>query len=121
ALVLLTPTGFVTLFEALKGSKTATPQQQRARRFVLLAILFPFTVYFLFSLRHEVKLDWTGTVWIAAVPALAFAARQRGIRTAWAITLAVMLVLYGVGLDYLVSGLPGVAYSEHMEVVPVGW
>ena len=77
-------------------------------------------VYLLFSLQHEVKLDWTGTVWIAAVPALACAAHGR-VRTAWATTLVFLLLLYGVGLDYLVLGFPGAGYSEHMKVSPVGW
>jgi dolichol-phosphate mannosyltransferase len=120
ALVLLTPVGFVTLVGALKGPKSATPHEQRTCRLLLLAVLLPFTVYFLFSLQHEVKLDWTGTVWIAALPALAFAARGR-IRTAWMATAVVLLVIYAVALDYLVLGIPGVGYSAHMEVSPVGW
>jgi dolichol-phosphate mannosyltransferase len=120
ALVLLTPVGFVTLVSALRSRKSAASQEQRACRFLLVSVLLPFTVYFLFSLRHEVKLDWTGTVWIAALPALAYAARG-GIRTAWAVTLVVLVAIYGIGLDYLVSGIPGVGYSEHMEVSPVGW
>jgi dolichol-phosphate mannosyltransferase len=123
ALVLLTPPGFLTVVSALRGKKAPAavePEGQRALRFLLLSVLLPFTVYLLFSLQHEVKLDWTGTVWIAAVPALACAAHGR-VRTAWATTLVLLLLLYGVGLDYLVLGLPGVGYSEHMEVSPVGW
>ena len=49
--------------------------QQLWRRllFIGLSVLVPLAVFFAFSLRHEVKLDWTGTLWIAAVPALASA------------------------------------------------
>jgi dolichol-phosphate mannosyltransferase len=32
-----------------------------------------------------------------------------------------MLLLYGAGLHYLALGLPGVGYSNHLELVPVGW
>ena len=117
ALVLLTPVGFVTLFGALRSTAT---HEQRACRFLLVSVLLPFAVYFLFSLQHEVKLDWTGTVWIAALPALARVTRG-GVRTAWAATLIVLLAVYAIGLDYLVLGIPGVGYSEHMEVSPVGW
>jgi dolichol-phosphate mannosyltransferase len=120
ALVLLTPPGFLTVVSALRPRAATESQQQRALLFLLLSVLLPFTVYLLFSLQHEVKLDWTGTVWIAAVPALAYAAHGR-VRVAWATTLVLLLLLYGVGLDYLVLGLPGVGYSEHMEVSPVGW
>ena len=115
ALVLLTPVGFVTIFGALRN-----PHEQRARRFLLVSVALPFSVYFLFSLQHEVKLDWTGTVWIAALPALASVARGR-VRAAWAATAVVLLLVYAVALDYLVLGIPGVGYSEHMEVSPVGW
>ena len=125
ALVLLTPVGFVTIFGALRSPKPPDPQsaathEQRACRFLLVSVLLPFAVYFLFSLQHEVKLDWTGTVWIAALPAFARVTRGR-VRTAWAATLIVLLAVYVTGLDYLALGIPGVGYSEHMEVSPVGW
>jgi dolichol-phosphate mannosyltransferase len=32
-----------------------------------------------------------------------------------------MLLIYGAGLHYLVLGLPGLGYSRHIELVPVGW
>jgi dolichol-phosphate mannosyltransferase len=32
-----------------------------------------------------------------------------------------MLLLYSAGLHYLALGLPGVGYSNHLELVPVGW
>jgi dolichol-phosphate mannosyltransferase len=116
ALALLTPVGFFTIVGALRSQESAP----RGQRFLLWSVLLPFTVYFLFSLQHEVKLDWTGTVWIAALPALASAARG-WIRTAWAVTLIVLLMVYSIALDYFVLGIPGVGYSEHMEVSPVGW
>ena len=85
-------------------------------------------MFFVFSLRHEVKLDWTGTLWIAAVPALASAARDmtaKGLRgwtrTAWPPTLVILVLIYGAVLHYLVLGLPGAGYGSHMELVPVGW
>lgn len=129
ALVLLTPVGFVTVVSALRARKAplattdcaADSAQQRGLRLLFWSVAIPFIVYLLFSLRHEVKLDWTGTVWIAAVPALASAAHDCRLRTAWGATLVLLLLIYGVGLDYLVLGLPGVGYSAHMEVSPVGW
>ena len=36
-------------------------------------------------------------------------------------TLVTMLLIYGAGLHYLVLGLPGLGYSRHIELVPVGW
>jgi dolichol-phosphate mannosyltransferase len=134
AFVLLTPPGFLSLEAALHGNGVGgavSSEESRKWRFLQTAVLTPLAVYFVFSLRHEVKLDWTGTVWIAAVPALASAivswGKQpvRGVRAwaraAWGPTLLTFLVLYGAALHYFVLGLPGVGYSEHMEVSPAGW
>jgi dolichol-phosphate mannosyltransferase len=136
ALVLLTPVGAVSLYVTLLGKPAATAvsesaEAQRRQRFMQLSVLVPLTVFFLFSLRHEVKLDWTGTLWLAAVPALAFAVvaagetTARGVRawtrSAWSSTLVILVLIYGAAFHYLVLGLPGVGYGPHMEVVPVGW
>jgi dolichol-phosphate mannosyltransferase len=131
-LVLLTPAGAVSLATSLWGKSDADGGALRRRRFMLLAVLLPLTVFFLFSLRHEVKLDWTGTLWLAAVPALAWAmvASSRGepaaglnawARAAWPPTLVILVLIYGAAFHYLVLGLPGAGYSEHIELVPVGW
>jgi dolichol-phosphate mannosyltransferase len=160
ALVLLTPTGFVSLaFSPLtRGLRTIAAADARRWRFVQVAVFVPLAVFVAFSLRHDVKIDWTGALWLAAVPALGFAitsfgrrgidgvrgvgrtggvggapgpvgasgvAGSRGLpgwlRAAWVPTVVVFLGLYAVGLVYLARGLPGVAYSNHMELVPVGW
>jgi dolichol-phosphate mannosyltransferase len=137
ALVLITPTGVLAVAAALLGAKPADsggPAQigdaARRRLFVSIAILVPLTVFALFSLRHEVKLDWTGAPWIAALPVMAAGMASTGaalsglrawIRAAWAPTLVTMLLIYGAGLHYLVLGLPGLGYGKHIELVPVGW
>jgi dolichol-phosphate mannosyltransferase len=133
ALVLLTPAGLLSLVETLWGAVAAGGSgfDERKRRFLQLSVLTPLAVFFVFSLRHEVKLDWTGTLWLAAAPALAFAAvslhdsAAKGVqawaRAAWVPTLVFLTLVYGGVLHYLVLGLPGVGYGGHMEVVPIGW
>ena len=133
ALVLITPTGVVAVAAALlRGISGADgdPQATRRRLLMNLAILIPLSVFVAFSLRHEVKLDWTGAMWTAALPALgcsmiAAGLNTRGfgarIRSAWAPTIMTMLLIYAAGLHYLVLGLPGVGYGKHIELVPVGW
>ena len=132
ALVLITPTGFVAVAAALlrgRGGDDAA-ELKRRRLMMNLAILVPLAVFVAFSLRHEVKLDWTGAMWSAALPAIGgsmiaagFNARRIGawIRSAWVPTILTMLLIYGAGLHYLVLGLPGVGYGKHIELVPVGW
>ena len=142
-LVLLTPTGVVALLVSrfTRGARvsadseaTEAAEAAEARRrwlFIRLAVLVPLSVFVLFSLRHDVKIDWTGAPWLGAVPALAtsivwFGTKgTRGIRawvySAWGPTAVFMLLLYAAGLHYLALGLPGVRYSSRLELVPVGW
>ncbi len=137
AVVLLTPTGLAAVAVLLGGpaprlaGEDVPVDRRRAWRFIQWAILVPLAVFTAFSLRHEVKLDWTGAPWIAAVPALAFGivhsrrvvetGLRAWIRNAWAPTLFSLLVLYGAGLYHLAIGFPGVGYGRHAELIPVGW
>jgi len=139
ALVLITPTGVAAVGAALLGAKPAGAfamagagdgDAARRKLFMTLAVIVPLSAFALFSLRHEVKLDWTGALWTAALPILAVGmvrtlAPPSGvhawIRGAWAPTLLTVLLIYGAGLHYLVLGLPGLGYSKHIELIPVGW
>jgi dolichol-phosphate mannosyltransferase len=138
-IVLITPTGLLAaagiLFKWPAG-REGLPEAVRRGRLFRLAILLPLVVFAAFSLRHEVKLDWTGPLWMAALPAMGVAmigavdrlgnGVQVGrlsawIRAAWMPTVIAMLLIYAAGLHYLVLGLPGLGYGKHIEVVPVGW
>lgn len=131
-LLLITPTGLLAVIAALMSRQDSQepPDAARGRRLFNLAIVIPIAVIALFSLRHEVKLDWTGAPWTAALPAMAFAMTNTDarigrfaawIRGAWMPTIVVMLLVYGAGLLYLTLGLPGVGYDKHIEAIPVGW
>jgi dolichol-phosphate mannosyltransferase len=130
-LVLLTPTGLAAALLLLRrfpaGDMAADASQARAWRWLQVITLAPLTVYALFSLRHEVKLDWTGATWLGAVPLLAWGlvspASRLGARIAcaWSPTLILLLLVYGAGLYHLALGIPGLGYGAHAELVPVGW
>jgi dolichol-phosphate mannosyltransferase len=130
-IVLITPTGLLAVIAALMARRPGeeTPDAARRRRLFNLAVLVPLSVFVLFSLRHEVKLDWTGAPWTAALPAMAFVMMNkdlggrvtRWIRAAWMPTILGLMLIYGAGLHYLVLGIPGVGYDKHIEVIPVGW
>ena len=132
--MLITPTGVLAVAAALRGAEPADAYDganaRRRRLFINLGLLVPLAVFAVFSLRHEVKLDWTGAPWAAALPLMAAGMIASGttsngfrawIRRAWMPTLVTMLLIYGAGLHYLALGLPGAGYSRHIELVPVGW
>jgi dolichol-phosphate mannosyltransferase len=131
-IILITPTGLLAVIAALlsRHAGAQKPDAARRRRLLNLALLLPLAVFTVFSLRHEVKLDWTGAPWTAALPAMALVMTNQDVsagrftqwvRAAWMPTLLVMLLIYGAGLHYLVLGIPGVGYDKHIEVIPVGW
>jgi dolichol-phosphate mannosyltransferase len=134
AMVLITPTGVLAAAAALWGAMPAndgnSADASRHRLFIRMAVLLPLAVFAIFSLRHEVKLDWTGAPWTGALPIMAAGmiattarpgAFRAWIRAAWIPTLVTMLLIYAAGLHYLVLGLPGLGYGKHIELVPVGW
>ncbi|HEX3846316.1 MAG TPA: glycosyltransferase family 39 protein [Steroidobacteraceae bacterium] len=128
-LVLITPVGVLAVAAVLGSGGRAVGNAGDPRRwlFLRIAVLFPLAVFTLFSLRHEVKLDWTGAPWVAALPVMAAAMTHGGrglarrLRGAWTPTAAIVLILLGTGLYYLAWGLPGVGYGKHIELVPVAW
>jgi dolichol-phosphate mannosyltransferase len=148
ALVLLTPLGFAGAVWALMGrggvaEERAGPGEEpgapdeaaggpavergaarrRVWRFLKCATWVPVGVFALFSLRHEVKLDWTGAAWVGAIPALSqgIVCAGPGLKRTWAATVAGLLVFYGAGFYELTVGIPGVGYARHAELMPVGW
>jgi dolichol-phosphate mannosyltransferase len=136
-LVLLTPTGLVATVLALIGLRRGRKELRRGRkhddispdkgalnsarasRLLWICALLPCGVFAVFSLRHEVKLDWTGAAWAAAIPLLA--ADRRRLCSAWMVTAAVMTLTFSAGLCYLAMDCPGLHYNSHTELVPEGW
>jgi len=134
ALVLLTPTGLLAAGGALVGTPRGNEPAPsvdpvpRARRFMRIAVFAPLSVFAIFSLRHDVKLDWTGAPWVAALPLMAFGAGPHGterigrwLRPAWPATLVCLLLFYGAGFYHLVRGIPGLGDTDHTELLPIGW
>jgi dolichol-phosphate mannosyltransferase len=129
-IVLITPTGVLAAFEVIFSRGQGDPHGIRQRRLFGLGLIIPLSVFTVFSLRHEVKLDWTGPSWAAILPAMGFAMTSREahaqgiakwIRAAWTPTILVFVLFYGALLHYLVLGLPWIGYDKHIEAIPVGW
>ena len=119
-LVLLSPAGMAGAFKALLPRRAGDPGWLFASVFTLV----PLSVFIFFSLFHEVKLNWTGPLWLALLPKVAeqIATMRSGfLRRAWTPTFIVLLLGYGAGLHYVTLGLPGVGYPSNFAALPFAW
>jgi len=133
--VLITPVGFAAAIMALtpsQGFRQGFFQRiDRRRAFIAAYTVVPLSVFVAFSVLHEVKLNWTGPLWLAVLPALAYAitagqkkvlmASEKRSNRIWAATVVIALLMYGAGLHYIALGLPGVGYPDSFRGVPVAW
>jgi len=98
---------------------------------LIVFTLLPFSIFIAFSLFHEVKLNWTGPIWLAVIPALAWSVTaaenaepsKRGIvGPAWRVTVLVALLIYGAALNEMVLGVPGFGLAKMtLTSLPVAW
>jgi dolichol-phosphate mannosyltransferase len=134
-LVLLTPVGLAAVAIAfIRQVKThfrdlGSPIDRRSL-FVVTFTLAPLSVFVLFSLQHQVKLDWTGPLWLAMLPMLAaeiaavpgvIGPWSEPLRRIWGPTIAAVLLVYGAALHYMALGLPAIGYSDDPTTLPVAW
>jgi len=134
-LVLISPTGVMAAAVALVGGYDShgvdrASDEAGRRRFIRVFTLVPLAVYIFFSLNHEPKLNWTGPVWLAVLPAVARAMKRsangRGgrlltvLQKAWMPTIIALVLIYGAAFHYLVLGIPGASYPRAMADI-TGW
>ncbi len=130
-LILISPTGLVAAGLAVWPGSTLSGKDDARWLFAVVFTLVPLSVFVAFSLFHAVKLNWTGPVWLAVLPAIAAViigpsnAKAKPwtttLRAAMGPTLAVLMLLYGLGLHYMVLGVPGLGYNNDLKGLPIGW
>jgi dolichol-phosphate mannosyltransferase len=126
-LAVLTPVVLLLAIRVLANRRSleaSSNNGSRVRLFCQIFTLVPLAVFVIFSITHRVKLNWTGPLWLAVIPAVAAyltAAPSLLTRRSWITTVAFVCVIYAAFLAYLSFGLPGLGYSARMELLPVGW
>ena len=136
AFLSLSPTGAIAAAILLRRrapshSVEESTGRQRAWHFQQISLGVPLVVFVVFSLFHDIGVDWLGPAWIAAVPCMAYCivdardiwtrglfARLRGV---WLPTLLVLLLFDGLRFQYFTVGIPGLGYGDHPDTIPVGW
>lgn len=136
AFLLLSPTGAIAAIMLLRRrapshSIEESTDRQRAWRFQQISLGVPLAVFAVFSLFHEIVVDWLGPAWIAALPFMAYSivhARDiwatgffMRLRGAWLPTLFALLLFDGVRFQYFAAGIPGFGYGDDPQIIPVGW
>lgn len=134
--LLLTPPALIAATAALwtlclrAKADLAEERSRRISRFISIFTLVPLAVFLVFSLSRGVKLNWTGPLWLAVLPAISMAILsvtkhssrfELWVRRGWAPTLATCLAIYGIALNYLVMGIPGFGYSVRLPGTPIAW
>ncbi|MFK0161067.1 glycosyltransferase family 39 protein [Rhizobium sp. NPDC090279] len=130
--VLLTPTGLVAAAASLMANFTSVRSREAGRKalFITLSTLIPLGVFVAFSLFHENKPNWTGPLWLAILPSIAFvlvgaAGAEpfwgRRLRRAWIPTIGIAMVVYALLFHYVVLGFPGIGYIHNIRTLPVAW
>ena len=139
AFLLLSPTGAIATIILLRRRVpshlvTESTDRQRAWHFQQISLGAPLAVFTVFSLFHEIVVDWLGPVWIAALPCMAYCivhardiwarglfARLPGV---WLPTLLALLLFDGLRFEYFAVGIPGfgeVMATDPGNPFPVGW
>ena len=126
-LILLTPTGFASAIATVTSRRTVdfdlqTGSGSRTYRLLLTLTIFPLAVFVAFSLFRNIKLSWTGPLWLGILPYMAVFVVSNHRRPtgrvavwasrAWPATIVVVALLYGAALHYLVLGFPAVPYPR---------
>ena len=121
-LLLLTPTGVLAGLSILRKGRDTTREMiigcTKGFSFCMITGLVPLTIFILFSFTKEVKLNWTGPLWISLIPIIAFTMHSRPHETPqllprmWPRTFIFLGLGYGLLLHYSTIGLPRLPYLD---------
>lgn len=132
-LALLTPTGFAAVIavfvkrrEIENGICSRESENHSTLLFCLCMALVPLSIFTFFSLTKEIKLNWTGPLWLAILPLIGhqmtqLRADKNGLfmQRAWLRTFVILGLIYGASFSYLTTGQPfGLQQKLHY---PMNW
>jgi dolichol-phosphate mannosyltransferase len=125
-LILLTPTGFLAVLYTMRPRLArleflhAKPGNvsRRSYFFCMIMVIVPLSFFALLSFRSGIKLNWTGPIWLALLPFIAWTMTRHKDKPLWLVTrlwpstLVTLTLGYGILLHYFAIGLPGLSYSS---------
>ena len=124
-IILLTPVGFVAAAFALFSIKKPEDQQLARRRHLFIQVFAgtPLFICFILSTFDAPRFHWTGPIWLAILPTIAWMIGQtdhlnalaKRMQAAWRFTIIACIFAYAFVLHYVVLGIPGVPYHLFTE------
>lgn len=124
-MILLTPVGFLAAVQALFSTRNTDKDQSHKRRQLFIQIFtgIPLLIFLALSTFDLPKFHWTGPIWLAILPTIAWmigqtdhlSALTRHIQAAWQPTIIACTLAYAFTLHYVVLGIPGIPYPLFTE------
>ena len=131
-LLLLSPTGFLAVIALFKKRKRTDgsrslhfTQEHRSRLYCITMCVVPLLVFVFISFTKEIKLNWTGPLWISILPYLAYGMvwpegkLDRFVARSWKPTIVAVSFVYGFVLHYFSLGFPGLPLPKNPAMT--GW
>lgn len=133
-LVLISPTGFLAAAAILKpqerlrlyGIGAGDAIDRRGYYFGVAMAIIPLAIFAVFSISREIKLNWTGPLWLSLLPFMACTmspqkdSPRQLLPRLWPGTLMVLVLAYGGLLHYCAVGLPGFTFGNSRNFL-FGW
>ncbi|MCE7914704.1 MAG: glycosyltransferase [Nitrosomonas sp. PRO4] len=124
-MILLTPVGFFAAANALCSFTNFRNQSIERRRHLFVQIFtgIPLLIFFIISTFDAPRFHWTGPIWLAILPTIAWLMGQadhlstfaRRVIASWRLTIITCVFVYALVLHYVVLGIPGVTYPMFTE------
>ena len=122
--IMLTPIGLIAAGYALLSSNSPEDDTfvRRRRLFVQVFTGLPLFIFFVLSTFDLPKFHWTGPIWLAIIPTIAWMMTQanhlspmaKRLKTTWQPTIIICTFAYALILHYLVLGIPGAPYPHSL-------
>jgi dolichol-phosphate mannosyltransferase len=133
-MLIITPAGFLTFFNVVLPGRMKNYFQieslsRKKITFMIVYTLVPLSVFVVFSMFRETKLNWTVPLWLAFVPLMACSmvlfrdennSVMGEVKKGWAVTLYSVPLVMGFVLYYSALGVPGLPYFNDSPFL-FGW
>jgi dolichol-phosphate mannosyltransferase len=135
-IALLTPVGVIGMLCTVVPRWSPKPLSEdmafdRLKFFSMFLALIPLSVFVIYSLQKQPRVNWTGPVWLSLIPLLALGVFPGGptkitgwfasfSQRVWMPTVAILLVLFGSSLYFIETGMPGAGLTHAMKI-PMTW